>query len=95
MSELRCKPGDLCVIVPSGRVLFDEYLKPFMGFFVTVECLCPDANAKAWHYYGDMLTSTDRMLHAVPDENLKPIRPPAPTKSTKTWSPKKQSLLTT
>ena len=55
-------------------------------------------NIPAWHIVEEFWLQYDNvytLVHAIPDCNLQPIRPPAPSKETSTWSPKEQTLLTT
>lgn len=74
-------------------------LGPIKGFMVVVSTTCPEAGNRSWHYKGEPLCISHGVyhqytVHAIPDRNLQPIRPPAPSKTTATWSPKKQTLLT-
>lgn len=96
MSELRCKPGDLCVVVPGPDEAANKVLAPAIGRFVTVTETCP-GTPRGWHYQDPQLAiqldSRVVVFHAIPDENLQPIRPSAPSKETDTWSPKKQHQL--
>lgn len=93
---LRCKPGDLCVIVPN---VLPSLYAPIVGCFVRVTELSKWATIAAWRYEGEYFIVYDpegrgHYLLAIDDRNLQPIRPPTPSKTTETWAPKKQTLLT-
>lgn len=96
---LRCKQGDLCVIVDGPTEDVNLLLGPIKGFIVTVTSTCPEANDRSWHYKGEQLVIEHGVyhryaVHAIPDSNLQPIRGATPSKATENWSPKKQTLLT-
>lgn len=74
---LRCRPGDLCIIVPGQDEITNSYMRDLFGMIVTVTDTCP-GNPTGWHYKGDPLVvkvqDNHYLIHAIPDENLKPIR---------------------
>lgn len=79
--SLRCKPGDLCVVIYSER---PEIAAPGT-FLTTVEVECHSAYGALWSFkdasrsIGGVRNSLDdpAYLVVVPDSHLHPIRPPA------------------
>ena len=77
----RCKPGDLCVVIPVG----DELDEDNVGKFLTVVTLCEDQHTDGPHWvhrgadivlnYLDPRFGPCHYLYAcVADRRLKPIR---------------------
>lgn len=82
---LRCKPGDLCVIV---RTRFPELLGRFIR--VTKPAPALACGQPAWFYEGEpMVAKSGFVVHAAEDCCLKPIRDPGngATDQTLTWLP--------
>ncbi len=74
---MRCKPGDLCVVV-SGNPAIN------IGRFVTVTRPFVKFGLVLWAYEGRLVNEAGGPIFGIADDCLQPIRPPGAATSTPT-----------
>jgi hypothetical protein len=86
---VRCKPGDLAVVVSVDN---HPALPHLIGRMLTVTKPEQAWDGPAWRYKGKRLRAAGQVCDAVPDRWLRPLRPGEGTDETLTWCPHGQSV---